>query len=381
MRAPRREREGARRDRFAPAAEEVRRERRLRVLVVDDSPYSRQTLRGMAERVPGVAAVDLAGNGQIALAKALKKPPDLVLLDLCMPVMDGFTFLRVFRGRSAVPVLVVSSYADLPNVEKALELGASGFVSKPADPYRNLAAIEEELALKIAEHCRRRPSLSGTGRRVVGHLEQGGAFPVIAIGSSSGGPSTLQYLLTSLPADLPAAVLIAQHMPPGFTESFAKRLESLLPIPVREARHGEPVRPGEVLVCPGGRHLRIEGNGERASVALEDGGDALWVPSVDRLFQSCASVFGARLTAVVLTGMGRDGSEGVREVKARGGRTLAESEETAAIYGMPREAAATGCVDEVLPLPEIAVRLLRPAMPEGLQAAPLERSAVSAPTP
>jgi two-component system chemotaxis response regulator CheB len=330
--------------------------------VVDDSPYSRQTLKGMAERVPEVGAVDLAGNGRIALAKALRRPPDLVLLDLCMPVMDGFTFLRVFRARSDAPVLVVSSYAGLGNAEKALDLGASGFVSKPEDPYRNLSAIGEELALKIGEHAHRllTRGVCAPGARPAADPS---IFPVIAIGSSSGGPSTLQYLLSSLPPGMSAAVLIAQHMPPGFTETFARRLGSLLPIPFREARHGEPVQPGEALMSPGGRHLVVRGSGGRPCVELVDGGQDLWVPSVDRLFGSCAEVFGNRLTAVVLTGMGRDGSDGVKGVKARGGCTLAESAETATIYGMPREAAATGCVDEVLPLPEIAVRLIRTAAP------------------
>ncbi|MBI5015234.1 MAG: response regulator [Deltaproteobacteria bacterium] len=352
MRTPSRERSGA-----PPCGA---RRAGARVLVVDDSPYTRQTLKAMAEDVPGVGSVDLAGNGRIALAKALRRPPDLVILDLAMPVMDGFTFLRIFRGHSDAPVLVVSSHADLGNLEKALELGASGFVSKPEDPYRNLSVIAEELTLKISRWVGETPAGGASAPRVVAAAKTS-SFPVIAIGSSSGGPSTVQYLLSSLPAEMGAAVLIAQHMPPGFTESFAKRLGSLLPIAVREARHGEPVRAGEVLVSPGGHHMRVRRGDEGVQVELEPGGDALWVPSVDRLFQSCAEVFGHLLTAVVLTGMGRDGADGVRDVKARGGRTLAESEETAAIYGMPREAAATGCVDEVLALPEIAVRLIRTA--------------------
>lgn len=331
------------------------------MLVVDDSPYTRRVLKAMAESVAEVGAVDLAGNGQIALARAVQRPPDLVLLDLNMPIMDGFTFLRLFRARSESPVLVVSSHGELENVERALELGASGFISKPHDTYRHLGAIAEELRLKIGEQLRRRgqrsaPRAPGRPARPAGAEP----FPVLAIGASSGGPSTLQYLLTSLPCDLGAAVLIAQHMPPGFTETFARRLESLLPIPVREARHGEPVVPGAVLVCPGGLHMAVRGR-ERPRVELEPAGDAQWVPSVDRLFASAAETFERRLTAVVLTGMGSDGAEGVRAVKARGGTVLAESEETAAIFGMPREAAATGCVDEMLPLPEMAVRLIHEA--------------------
>lgn len=291
----------------------------------------------------------------------MRGPPDLVFLDLDMPVMDGFTFLRLFRARSSAPVYVVSAHSELANVERALDLGATGFLSKPSDPYRHLDSIAEEVCLKIGTVVRQRERrLSGRAgtRQALCRALAPGPFPVIAVGASTGGPSTLQYLLTSLPLDLGAAVLIAQHMPAGFTECFARRLESLLRIPVKEACAGDEVLPGRVLICPGGRHLVVRG-GNRPRVDLEADGGALWVPSVDRLFSSASEVFGSRLTAVVLTGMGRDGAEGVREVKARGGRVLAEAQETAAIFGMPRQAAATGCVDELLPLPELAVRFIR----------------------
>ncbi|HSH69557.1 MAG TPA: chemotaxis protein CheB, partial [Deferrisomatales bacterium] len=326
-----------------------------RVLVVDDSPYTRQVLREMLEAEPLVGEVEVAGNGQIALDKALRKPPDLVLLDLQMPVMDGFTFLRLFRRHSAAPVLVVSALRDLAQAEKSLELGASGFIAKPADAYRELKLISRELSAKLREHLAgARPAAPASAPSGAG----GAAFPVVVIGSSSGGPPTLQYLLTGLPASLAAAVLIAQHLPPGFTESFAQRLDGLIPHPVREAQDGQSLTPGEVVICPGGRNLAVRPGSGRERLTLENPRSTLQVPSVDRLFTSAAEVLGPRVTAFVLTGMGRDGSEGVRAVKAAGGIVYAESEETAAIYGMPREAAATGCVEEVLPLPEIAVRLI-----------------------
>lgn len=330
-----------------------------RVLVVDDSPFTRRILRRILAEDPLVGEVDGAANGQVALEKVLRRPPDLITLDLQMPVMDGFTFLRLLRARSSVPVLVVSSYAELANVEKALKLGASGFISKPGDPYRELTAIAGELRVKLRQQL-------GIERRSRAPAED---HPVIAIGCSSGGPSTLQYLMTGLPRDPRAAVLVAQHMPPGFTETMARRLDGLFPYPVREARHGDPVRPGEVLVGPGGRHLAVRGTGHGASLAVEAPTSELYRPSVDRLLESAAETFGPRLTAVILTGMGRDGARGVRAVKAHGGTVLAESEETAAIFGMPKEAAATGCVDELLPLPEIAVRLIRLAGGGGEDAA------------
>ncbi len=335
----------------------------VRVLVVDDSPFARRILREALERDPRVGTVDSAANGRAALQKALQHPPDLVTLDLHMPVMDGFTFLRLFRARSDVPVLVVTSHADLGNVERGLELGATGFVTKPSDPYRDLDSIAEELRLKvgqvIGDRSRgRRQSTDRSGSAPVAAPSRT-AFPVVALGASSGGPPSLQYLLSGLPADMTAAVLIAQHMPQGFTGSFARRLDGLLPVRVREAVAGEEVCPGTVLVAPGGRDLAVRASGSGGQVVLEPPVGTHGVPSVDRLLTSAAEVFGARVTAMILTGMGRDGAAGVRAVKAAGGRVVAESEETAAVFGMPGKAAATGCVDLVLPLPEIAVELIR----------------------
>ncbi|GAB4260197.1 MAG: chemotaxis response regulator protein-glutamate methylesterase [Deferrisomatales bacterium] len=329
---------------------------KARVLVVDDSPYTRRVLREILLADPWVGEVDGAGNGQTALQKALRNPPDLVTLDLEMPVMDGFTFLRLFRARSACPVLVVSSFGQLENVEKSLDLGASGFLTKPTDPYRNLESIAEELRLKLRQHLGRPGGAPSGATGSASPAVVAKDFPVIAIGSSSGGPPTLQYLLTGLPPVMGAAVLIAQHMPPGFTESFAKRLDALLPHPVREARHGDRVRPGGIYLGPGGLHLEVGPAGE---LGLHKPRGELYVPSVDRLLSSAAQAYGSRLTAVILTGMGKDGAQGVRRVRELGGCVIAESRETATVYGMPKEAAATGCVDEILPLPEIAVRLIR----------------------
>ena len=239
---------------------------RRRVLVVDDSPYTRQVLREMLEAEPLVGVVDIAGNGQIALDKALHRPPDLVLLDLLMPVMDGFTFLRLFRRHSAAPVLVVSSLSDLVHVEKSLELGASGFIAKPPDAYRELKLISRELSAKLREHLDgARPAAKAAAPSPTVET----LFPVVVIGSSSGGSPTLQYLLTGLPASLTAAVLIAQHLPPGFTQSFAQRLDSLIPHSVREARDGQPLVPGEVVICPGGRNLAVRPGSGRVRLSLE----------------------------------------------------------------------------------------------------------------
>lgn len=197
------------------------------------------------------------------------------------------------------------------------------------------------------------------------HSAQG--FPVIIIGSSSGGPTSLRSLLSGLPEDFGAAILVAQHMPSGFTKGFTQRLARQIRIPVREARAGDSVSPGEVLVGPGGRNLVVELDRRDGTVrvALEPADGQLAVPSIDRLLETAATAFGARVFAFVLTGMGRDGAAGVRAVAAVGGRCVAESSETATVFGMPREAAATGCVDAILPLGGIAARLLEIGRPEG----------------
>jgi two-component system chemotaxis response regulator CheB len=334
----------------------------IRVLVIDDSAFSRRTIVRLLESSPLIRVVEWARDGEEALRKALETPVDLITLDLEMPRMDGFTFLRILMAKRPTPVIVVSGRAGDQDVFKALELGAVDFVAKPtprAAP--ELATIEQELIRKV--HAIRQLRIEKVRSRLASppplarRGERAARLPkLVAIGASTGGPAALMQLFGAFPEPPPCAFVVAQHMPRGFTAGFAQRLDRLTALRAREARHGDALEPGTVLVAPGGSHLEFELAGGRLLTRLVPGtpGDK-YAPSVDRLFASAAKHFGGPdLLAVVLTGMGDDGRLGVRQVKEAGGNVIVESEDTAVIYGMPQQAIRAGAVDAVLPLQAIA---------------------------
>jgi two-component system chemotaxis response regulator CheB len=357
---------------------------------VDDSDASRAALGRILAAAPGVAVVGAARDGEEALREVLRLEPDLVFLDLQMPRMDGFTFLRVLMARRPTPVVVVSSQSRRSDAFKALELGALDFVAKP-----DAGAPHGELAAQVLEKCelvralvsvpRREPHpptpptpLRGEGgdhaRR--GPRREGFASPLrgdggvgslveperlVAIGASTGGPQALQRLFTLLPPELSLGFVVAQHMPERFTAAFAERLSRTTRFSVQEAASGDALAPGRVLIAPGGRHLEVRRDGEgvlRAEV-LEPGSGRGQCPSVDRLLVSVARVLGPRACGVVLTGMGRDGRAGAEAIRRSGGLALAESQETAVVYGMPRAAAESGALHAQLPLDGLAERIAR----------------------
>lgn len=339
----------------------------IRVLVIDDSAFSRRTIIRMLESSPLVEVVGWARDGEEALRKALTLPVDLITLDLEMPRMDGFTFLRLLMTKRPLPVIVVSSRARDPDVFKALDLGAVDFVAKPtprATP--ELASIEQELIRKV--HGTRQLRIEKVSERiatpppVIRTPASEPARRIVAIGSSTGGPAALTRLFGSF-ADPPnCAFVVSQHMPQGFTRGFAERLDRLTPLRAREARDGDAPEAGTILIAPGGRHLEFEGRGGRVVARLHARAEGhRYAPSVDRMFASAAKHFGADLLAVVLTGMGDDGRRGTAAVKEAGGNVIVESEETAVIFGMPSQAIRGGAVDAVLPLSEIA-----PAIQSGI---------------
>jgi two-component system chemotaxis response regulator CheB len=327
----------------------------LRVLVIDDSAYSRRTIVQLLQRSPLVEVVDIARDGEEALRKALTLELDLVTLDLEMPRMDGFTLLRLLMAQKPTPVLVVSGLGGKEDVWKALELGAVDFVTKPtrrATP--ELATIEEELLRKVL--AVRELRIDRVRERLVhpperAHAGTQHAPRSVAIGASTGGPAALLQLFEAISEPGSCAFLVAQHMPRGFTRSFAERIARTTPFAAREAESGMTPEPGSVLIAPGGSHLEGESRGGRIVTRVADvqTGDR-FAPSVDRLFSSAAKCYGPDLLAVVLTGMGDDGAAGALEVKRAGGNVIAESEETAVVYGMPRQAVRSGAVDAVLAL-------------------------------
>jgi two-component system chemotaxis response regulator CheB len=339
--------------------------RKLRVLIVDDSDASRAELARIVGGAPGLSVAGEARDGEEALRDALRLAPDVVVLDLQMPRMDGFTFLRLLMARRPTPVVVVSALSRRTDVFKALELGALDFVAKPETG--DLGEIAGELLEKCAtvralriENLGLHPGRS-TGPAVSRELVE--PAHVAVVGASTGGPTAILQLLAALPGDLPLGIVVAQHMPERFTAAFAERLGRASAWSVQEAVEGDLVAAGRVLVAPGGRHLELARDGAgvlRAAIrSRADAPGVRYCPSVDRLFASAARELGERACAVVLTGMGHDGTDGAVAVKRAGGLTLAESPESAVVYGMPQSAAESGAVDEVLGLAELAARLAR----------------------
>jgi two-component system chemotaxis response regulator CheB len=338
-----------------------------RVLLVDDSDVARAAVGRILQGGAGIVIVGVARDGEQALREVLRLQPDLVFLDLQMPRMDGFTFLRLLMARRPTPVVVVSSQSNRADVFKALELGALDFVAKPED-----GASFDGIAAALLEKCELLralvpANLPGAPGRLAPQLREGAPVEptrVVAIGASTGGPQALLRLVSALPRDLPAGFLIAQHMPERFTAAFAERLGRASAFSAQEAADGDLVAEGRILVAPGGRDLELRRGEDGALHAVVLPGEPPLTrrspcPSVDRLFRSVAEVLGPRACGVVLTGMGQDGREGLVAIKARGGLTLAESQETAVVYGMPQAAADSGALDELLPLDGLAERIAR----------------------
>jgi len=347
----------------------------IRVLVIDDSAYNRRILSEIINSCGFAQVVGIARDGEEGLKKAFELRPDLITLDLEMPHMDGFTFLRILMKSLPTPVVVVSSLSEDRNVFKALELGAIEFVAKPDNKSASQEEFQRELLQKISftneirmRNIQRRISqqsamkmgeVSEPHLRVV-PVEVPKKVELIAIGASTGGPSAIQSILTQLPEDLGAGIAIAQHMPPGFTRAFAERLNRTCKLEVKEAEMGDELAPGRVLVAPGGKNLLLRKRRGKVIAILEDKSEAdKYIPSIDKLFLSGADIFGPRMIAVVLTGMGSDGKEGAEAVKLNGGIVFTESEKTSIVFGMPREVINSGIPDKVLNLEEIAKEILK----------------------
>ncbi len=338
----------------------------VRVLIVDDSAMIRKVLSLGLASDPGIEVVGTASDGEQALEMVRRLSPDVVTLDIEMPRIDGVTFLRRMMPERPVPTVVISGVtsegADV--TLRALEAGAVDIITKPS------LGIGKGLPRIMTEICKRVRAAAGA-RPVIGRpLWQLRAIPrqrtvqsdhVIVIGASTGGVQALSSILPMMPVNAPAIVIV-QHMPEGFTASFAKRLNAGCAIQVREAQDGDPVAPGTALIAPGGtRHLALRGRKPHLRVALEGGPPVCFsTPSVDVLFQSAARLIGTDCAAALLTGMGKDGAEGMLQIRHAGGRTIAQDEETSVVWGMPGQATAIGAAERVLPLKYIAAALLDP---------------------
>lgn len=363
----------------------------LRVLVVDDSPANRRNIADILEGSDEIEVIAKAADGEEALRLALALKPDVITLDLEMPKMDGFTFLRILMVRQPIPVIVVSTYSHKDNVFKALELGAVDFVAKPAGTAASDAALRREILQKVLLVRYLRP-LAPTLPNAVPQsprpahppptpvppppVPQAPAAPdapalrpppiiaarfIVGIGSSTGGPTALLDIITRVPEKYPGAIVIAQHMPDKFTKTFAERLDRKSSIHVTEAKDGDLVTARRVFICPGKMCMEIVVNPNPSGIGWNEvrlrvsqpSPHDRYVPSADKLLRSLGPL-GARAYGVILTGMGDDGVAGARAIRAGGGTIIAESEETAVVYGMPRAAVRAGVVNESLPLPQIA---------------------------
>jgi two-component system chemotaxis response regulator CheB len=344
----------------------------LKVLVVDDSAYNRRAIAKAFARSSDVKVIANAADGNEALRFAYDLKPDVITLDLEMPKMDGFSFLKVLMGSRPTPVIVVSSYSAKENVFRALELGAVDFVAKPEGTRFDDQAFDELLAKVLMFRSKRavnvRTSMQPVGRRrreMPTMDEMPGERPsyIVGVVSSTGGPSTLSQIFGSLSGAGSYSVLVAQHMPERFTRTFAERLDRLSMLSVSEAQQANPVTSQSAYVCPGRQCMEVERttNGDFRVRLHAPRPEDRYVPSGDRLLQSIARVAGSRAIGVILTGMGDDGVEGARAIVQSGGHVIAESEETAVIYGMPRVVVRAGLAGEVLPVQDIAAALERHA--------------------
>ena len=341
---------------------------KTRVLVVDDSAFARFAISNKLQAAPDIKVVDFARDGAEALEKVMARKPDVVTLDVEMPRMDGLTALKRIMTVCPTPVVMISTLTGngTQATIRALELGAVDFFLKPSlTRPAGADGTGDDLITKLKIAARVKVSQLGKiaspklvrskpERSVESRLAS--SREVVVIGSSTGGPRALYQVIPALPADIPAAILVVQHMPPGFTKSMADRLNELSEITVKEAEAGDMLRHGEAFVAPGGYHMMVK---KDRFVGLNQAPPVCGVrPSVDVTMESVALVFGASTTGIVLTGMGCDGTNGTSLIKAAGGKVI-EDESSCSVYGMPKSVADAGNADRIVPLPGIASELVR----------------------
>lgn len=342
---------------------------RVRVLVVDDSALMRKLIPNILARDPMIDVVGTAMDGAFALKKIEELRPDVVTLDLEMPRMDGMETLRLIMRRAPLPVIMVSTHSKEGAYAtfKALALGAIDFVAKPKEASSgHLDSIATQLIEKIKVAKRAVGSRIGTpaiteptqpvkkNTRVASPPHR-----IIAIGVSTGGPNALQFVLSQIPAEFTGSLLIVQHMPEGFTEMFARRLDECCELEVQEAKSGDLLLAGRALICPGNRHMMVRRMPRGDMVVLSDSAPVNGHrPSVDVLFHSVSQEFGPMSVGVLMTGMGEDGAEGLGAIKTAGGMTIAQSEDTCVVPGMPRAAILKGYANRIVPLDTIGQHLV-----------------------
>lgn len=372
----------------------------IRVLVVDDSAFMRKAIEIILQKDPEITVVGFAGDGKEALELVGKLNPDVITMDVEMPRMDGITAVGELMARTPKPVLMISSVTTegAETTLHALEAGAMDFVSKPASHVSlDIVRQEQEIRDKVKALSKRRPPLvrpvrpapGKTAAPPVQHVEGGRKYgiatrastitvptgkaspyvvvkpsgrpvrDIVSIGVSTGGPPAVQKLLAAFPEDFPVPILIAQHMPAAFTGPFARRLDNACEITVKEAVSGEQIKPGVAYISPGGKHIRLEAKlASMTVVVTPDPVSALYKPSASVLHESVANACGRRALGVQLTGMGSDGLEGIRLMKQKGGRALAQSDASCVVYGMPKAIVDEGLADDIVDIDDMALAIM-----------------------
>lgn len=344
-------------------------ERIMRVVVVDDSAYVRKVIKEMLSRSPLLEVVGTARDGEEALEVVEKLQPDVVTLDLIMPRMDGVAFLRTQMVRRPLPVVIVSITSENGEMMlRALDAGAVDMIQKPtALASDRVLEIADELIAKVRSAGQARVQILEKPAEPLPALRRfetrATKAEIIVIGVSTGGPQALKYLLPQLPADFPVPIAVVIHMPVGYTDFFARNLNEISPLDIREAKEAEALRPGSVMIAPAGQHLtfrRLKDGSVVTHLDLQPS-DSAHRPAADIMFQSAAEVFGSQSIGVVMTGMGSDGTKGAAWIKAQGGLILTEAEESCVVYGMPRSVMEAGLSDRSIPLSEMARAILESA--------------------
>lgn len=338
-------------------------QQKIRVLVVDDSLFFRKRIKTDLEQDGDIVVIGEADNGQTGIEMATKLEPDLITMDVAMPVMDGIEAVKGISKKTSAPIIMVSALTHEGAVLtlEALDAGAVDFMSKQLQEHARGALRDKVRALvrkrstpQVVNLASAKASALNKVPPVTSHHDD---FELLVIGASTGGPLAIQSIISTVPKKFPIPILVAVHMPGPFTGPYADRLQNLSALQVKHAEHGDALRAGQVLVAPGGMQTTVDKRGGQLMVRVTESGDELYHPSVDNTFSSVAKACGRKALAVVLTGMGEDGLIGAGKVKSAGAKIWAQDEKSSVVYGMPRAVAEAGLCDKVLPLSKIGYEL------------------------
>jgi two-component system chemotaxis response regulator CheB len=339
----------------------------VKVLIVDDSSFMRNALAHIIASSQSLEVIGTAADGQEAIQKVNQLHPDVVLLDIEMPVMDGLTALVHIMAEHPTPVLMLSALnkSDAAIAIKSLEHGAVDFITKPSGVISyDIDTLSKEIITKVnaaaSVNVHKIRLALPTERYQPQKLRPATRKKIVVMGASTGGPRAVARVLSGFPRDIPTAIIVALHMSPEFISTFVERLKWGSPLSISVAKRGETIESGQVLIAPGGCHTLIMANGSAHKIRLSKKKSAHDIyPSIDYAMESAAKAYGEGTLGVLLTGLGIDGARGLKAIKEAGGSTIAEDESTCVVFGMPKAAIEMGCVDEIVPLPQIAQAVLR----------------------